>query len=64
MKGESTFRLEYSSKMALSSDTPTAVVTNPDGIYATTIWFLWYSCRRQLQSLFDSNTPSTICKVI
>lgn len=50
--------------MALSSDTSTAVVTNPDGIYATTIWFLWYCCRRQLQTLFDSNVSSTINKVM
>lgn len=49
--------------MSLSSDTPTTIVTNPDGIYATTIWFLWYCCRRQLQQLFDSNMPTTISKV-
>ncbi|CAF1082392.1 unnamed protein product [Rotaria sp. Silwood1] len=53
---------EYSSKMSLSLDTSTAIVTNPDGIYATTIWFLWYCCRRQLQQLFNSNIPSTSSK--
>ncbi|CAF0721679.1 unnamed protein product [Adineta steineri] len=53
---------EYSSKMSFSFDTSTTIVTNPDGIYATTIWFLWYCCRRQLQQLFDSNISSTISK--
>ncbi|CAF3346265.1 unnamed protein product [Rotaria socialis] len=53
---------EYSSKISLSSETSPTVVTNPDGVYATTIWFLWYCCRRQLQQLFDSNMPSTISK--
>lgn len=45
-------------------DTPTAIVTNPDGVYATSIWFLWYCGRKQLQQLFDPNMPSTISKVI
>ncbi len=49
--------------MSLSSDTTTAVVTNPDGIYSTTIWFLWYCCRRQLQELFDPHIVSTASKV-
>jgi hypothetical protein len=50
--------------MSVSCDTSTAIVTNPDGIYATTIWFLWYCCRRQLQELFDANMLSTMSKVI
>ena len=50
--------------MSLSSDTSTIIVTNPDGIYATTIWFLWYCCRREFQQLFDSNIPSMSSKVI
>ncbi|UJR38003.1 hypothetical protein I4U23_030685 [Adineta vaga] len=53
---------EYSLKMSFSSDTSTTIVTNPDGIYATTIWFLWFCCRRQFQQLFDSNIPTTISK--
>ncbi|CAF0890511.1 unnamed protein product [Adineta ricciae] len=53
---------EYASKMSISSDTSTTIVTNPDGIYATTIWFLWFCSRRQFQQLFDSNMPSTISK--
>jgi len=57
-------KIEYSTKISNSSDTSTAIVGNPDGIYAATIWFLWYCCRRELQKLFDTNIPAALSRVI